>query len=41
MKIFYYTWFENSENDIVEALSRLGHIVVKCHIPLKDYEVDE
>ncbi len=41
MKIFYYTWFENSENDIVEAMSRLGHIVVKCHIPLKDYEVDE
>lgn len=41
MKIFYYTWHENSEKDISEALLRLGHSVVKCHIPLKDYENDE
>lgn len=41
MKIFYYTWFENSENDISESLSRLGHTVVKCHIPLHNYEEDE
>lgn len=41
MKIFYYTWFENSENDMMEALTRLGHVVVKCHIPLKNYEEDE
>lgn len=41
MKIFYYTWFENSENDMMEALSRLGHTVVKCHIPLGNYEEDE
>lgn len=41
MKIFYYTWFENSENDMMEALTRLGHTVVKCHIPLKNYEEDE
>lgn len=41
MKIFYYTWFENSEKDLAQSLSRLGHIVVKCHIPLKDYENDE
>lgn len=41
MKIFYYTWHENSENDMMEALARLGHVVVKCHIPLKNYEEDE
>ena len=41
MKIFYYTWHENSEGDLKEALSRLGHSIVKCHIPLKDYEDDE
>lgn len=41
MKIFYYTWLENSENDMMEALTRLGHTVVKCHIPLKNYEEDE
>lgn len=41
MKIFYYTWFENSENDMMEALTRLGHTVVKCHIPLNNYEEDE
>lgn len=41
MKIFYYTWFENSEQDMNDALMRLGHTVVKCHIPLKNYEQDE
>ena len=41
MKIFYYTWFENSENDMMEALTRTDHSVVKCHIPLKNYEEDE
>lgn len=41
MKIFYYTWFENSENDMMEALARLDHTVVKCHIPLGNYEEDE
>lgn len=40
MKIFYYTWYENSQQDIVEALQRLGHVVVKCHIPFKNYEKD-
>lgn len=40
MKIFYYTWLENSDKDLAQSLSRLGHIVVKCHIPLKDYEED-
>lgn len=41
MKIFYYTWFENSEQDMAEALSRMGHCVVKCHIPMNDYKEDE
>lgn len=40
MKIFYYTWHENSEQDMNEALIRLGHEVVKCYIPLKSYEED-
>lgn len=40
MKIFYYTWHENSEQDMNEALIRLGHEVVKCYIPLKNYEED-
>ena len=40
MRIFYYTWFENSEQDMSEALVRLGHDVIKCHIPFMDYEED-
>lgn len=41
MKIFYYTWFENSEQDMAEALTRMGHCVVKCHIPMSNYEEDK
>lgn len=41
MKIFYYTWYENSEEDMAEALIRLGHCVVKCHIPITNYENDD
>ena len=40
MKVFYYTWHENSENDISESLVKSGHDVVKCHIPFSDYEYD-
>lgn len=40
MRIFYYTWKENSESDIYEALTRLGHFVVKCYIPMLGYEND-
>lgn len=40
MRIFYYTWFENSEHDMSEALVRLGYEVLKCHIPFADYEED-
>lgn len=41
MKIFYYAWHENSQNDMVQGLQRLGHDVVKCYIPFKNYEEDE
>lgn len=41
MTIFYYTWTENSQIDMMEALMRMGHSVIKCHIPLQDYEEDE
>lgn len=41
MKILYYKWFENSELEMITALLKLGHQVVRCHIPIKDYENDE
>ena len=41
MRIFYYTWYENSEGDMFQCLLNLGYDVVKCHIPCKDYEADE
>lgn len=40
MRLFYYTWFENSAGDLEESLLSLGYSVVKCHIPLKNYEKD-
>ena len=40
MKIFYYTWYENSEKDIAESLVKAGHDVVKCHISFANYEED-
>ena len=40
MRLFYYTWFENSAGDLEESLLSLGYSVVKCHIPLKNYEED-
>lgn len=40
MRFFYYTWYENSADDLNESLARLGYQVVKCHIPLKNYEED-
>lgn len=41
MRIFYYTWNENSEGDMFQCLLQLGYDVVKCHIPYKDYEQDD
>ncbi|MGN0350680.1 MAG: glycosyltransferase [Roseburia sp.] len=40
MKILYYAWHENSENDLVESLLRMGYGVVRCHMPISDYEED-
>ncbi len=40
MRILYYTWFENSAEDMEETLLRLGYEVVKCNIPFQDYEED-
>lgn len=40
MKILYYTWFENSQEDMVETLIYLGHSIVKCNIPFQNYEED-
>lgn len=41
MRILYYTWFENSQEDMEETLGFLGYEVVKCSIPFQDYEKDE
>ncbi|MCI8495314.1 MAG: glycosyltransferase [Lachnospiraceae bacterium] len=41
MRILYYTWFENSQEDMEETLLLLGYEVVKCSIPFQDYENDE
>lgn len=40
MKILYYTWNENSQIDMLDALSYMGHEVIKCEIPFLDYNVD-
>ena len=41
MRILYYTWFENSSQDIAETFVFLGHELIKCNIPFQDYEQDE
>lgn len=41
MRILYYTWFENSQEDMEETLIFLGNGVVKCNIPFEDYEQDQ
>ena len=41
MRILYYTWFENSQEDMEETLLFLGNGVVKCNIPFHDYEEDQ
>lgn len=40
MKILYYEWKENSQNDMVTTLKTMGYSVLKCHIPCHDYEYD-
>lgn len=41
MRILYYTWFENSEKDMVQTFISFGYEVVKCNIPFEDYERDD
>lgn len=40
MKILYYTWTENSKEDMLETLQTLGYEVVVCDTPVHDYEED-
>lgn len=40
MKILYFEWKENSRDDMIAALQSLGHLVIRCHIPFKEYEHD-
>lgn len=40
MNILYYTWNENSQIDMLETLTHMGHQVIKCHIPFTNYEMD-
>lgn len=40
MRILYYTWNENSRDDMVSTLQRLGHEVTICSEPCCDYEND-
>lgn len=40
MNILYYTWNENSQIDMVEALNYMGHRVIKCNMPFQNYEED-
>jgi len=41
MKIFYYTWNENSAVDMLDSLGAMGHEVVRCSLPLTNYEEDD
>ncbi|MFP3153802.1 DUF3880 domain-containing protein [Lachnospiraceae bacterium ZAX-1] len=41
MNILYYTWFENSADDLYEGLLLFGYTVCKMAIPLKDYSKDD
>ena len=40
MKILYYTWNENSRDDMLLALQSLGHEIAVCDTPCQDYEQD-
>ena len=40
MKIFYYFWNENSKDDCVESMERLGHTVTVWEHPVKNYAED-
>lgn len=40
MRILYYTWDENSRDDMVSTLQGLGHEVTVCSVPCRNYEED-
>lgn len=40
MVILYYTWFENSQEDMAGTLLSFGNSVVQCNIPFSNYEED-
>ena len=40
MRILYYTWTENSKEDMLETLKTLGHDVVVYDTPVQNYEED-
>lgn len=41
MKILYYTWNENSREDMLQTLKCLGHKIVVCDTTCRDYEQDK
>lgn len=41
MKVLYYSWYENSENDMFDGLKSLGLEVIKYNEQIRDYEEDE
>lgn len=40
MNILYYSWYENSENDMMISLIELGYNVLRLRYPIQDYEND-
>lgn len=41
MKILYYSWFENTMQDMIDTFLTFGYEVVKCTIPCSNYETDQ
>lgn len=40
MKFLYYYWEDNTADDMIACLTRLGHTVHKVSIPFQDYDED-
>lgn len=40
MKLLYFEWKENSRDDMIATLQCMGHSVIRCHIPYREYEHD-
>ena len=41
MRILYYTWKENSKEDMVDTLQKLGYDMTVCDMPFQNYEQDD